>query len=95
MNDENSNDPNRFLQRKPAVPRTVRPLTANVKSTQNLGPVKKANKAYKKSDPVSRYQSLQNEWKKSKNLVSNNKEGRKLDLDRFHKWSSLVHAHNS
>ena len=69
-------------------------MTANSKSSSNLAMAKKSNKPMKKTDPVSRYQSLQNEWKRSKNLVSNNKEGRKLDLDRFHKWSSLVHAHS-
>jgi hypothetical protein len=31
VNDENNYDPNRFVPRKPAVPKTVRPMTANVK----------------------------------------------------------------
>lgn len=38
-------------------------------------------------------QNLQNEWKTNKFLKQavDNKQGRKLDLDRFHKWSTLVH----
>ncbi len=39
---------------------------------------------------------MQNEWKKNSFLkAQTNKQGRKLELDRFHKWSSLVHAYNS
>lgn len=38
---------------------------------------------------------MQNQWKSNSFLKSSdNKQGRKLELDRFHKWSSLVHAHN-
>ena len=38
--------------------------------------------------------NLKKEWKKNEFLKANrNKQGRKLDLDRFHKWSSLVHTH--
>ena len=52
----------------------------------------------KKSDPVRRFQNMQNQWQKSSFLKAsggtNNKQGRKLELDRFHKWSSLVHQHN-
>ena len=60
------------------------------------GGVKKTGLAQKKTDPVSRYQNMQNQWKSSSFLKSSdNKQGRKLELDRFHKWSSIVHAHNS
>ena len=45
----------------------------------------------KKSDPVSRYQNLQHEWKKSNFLKGcSNKQGRKLDLDRFNKWNAFT-----
>ena len=50
----------------------------------------------KKADPVARFQNMQNQWQRNSFLKSSdNKQGRKLELDRFHKWSSLVHAHNS
>lgn len=50
----------------------------------------------KKSDPVSRFQNMSNEWQRSRFLKGNsNKEGRKLDLDRFHRWSTLVQAHSA
>jgi hypothetical protein len=41
----------------------------------------------KKHDPVSLFQQTSNAWKKDKFLTSrgNNKEGRKLDLDRRNK----------
>lgn len=60
VNDENNNPLNGFNKR-PVVPKTVRPMTANIKSTNQLGLVgmpKKSSKVPKKSDPVSRYQSL-------------------------------------
>jgi len=40
---------------------------------------------------------MQNQWQKSSFLKAsgtNSKQGRKLELDRFHKWSSVVHQHN-
>ena len=40
----------------------------------------------KKNDPVSRYQSMQNEWSKSSYLAKSKTGGRKLELDRFNKW---------
>jgi hypothetical protein len=91
-NDENTNG-NIMIQKKPPVPRMKRPMTANVKLTNNcMKPLSKK----KKTDPVSRYQNMQNEWQKNHFLkTGNNKQGRKLELDRFHKWSSLVHAINN
>jgi hypothetical protein len=47
----------------------------------------------KKSDPVSRYQSLQHEWKKSK-FLKGGTQGRKLELDRFNKWRQLTDTAN-
>lgn len=62
-----------------------RPLTANVKPAKAFS----KQQVHKKSDPVSRYQNMQNEWKSHRFLQStSNKEGRKLDIDRYHKWSS-------
>lgn len=55
------------------------------------------NSTKKKSDPVSRFANMQTQWQKNSFLKSsgtNSKQGRKLELDRFHKWSSLVHAHS-
>ena len=49
-------------------------------------------KAVKKSDPVSRWQSLQHEWKKSSFLTQ--PKGRKLELDRFNKWRQLADTVN-
>jgi len=70
----------------------VRPQTAKINYPKCL-PKKKQNG---KTDPVSRYQNLQKDWKKQKFLKANrDKEGRKLDLDRFNKWSSMAHAHHS
>ncbi len=77
----------------PAQPKTfVRPATAKINY-----PVLRKKKPGKKTDPVSRYQALQNEWSKSGFLNKNtgSKQGRKLELDRFHKWSSIMHQHNS
>ena len=46
----------------------------------------------KKSDPVSRYQNLRNEWSKSTFLkTQGNKQGRKLDLAGFNQWKAVVH----
>lgn len=81
--------------KKPFVPKQIaRPMTAvSQKSTIVKKPVSKTQK--KKSDPVSRYQNLSNEWRSNHFLKGNsNKEGRKLDLDRFHKWTTLVQTHN-
>ena len=53
------------------------------------------NKQAKKTDPVSRYQNINKSWKSSDFLkANNNKQGRKLELDRFHKWSQMVHHYN-
>ncbi len=67
-----------------------RPMTANVKPMKAFtAPQPAKKKISKKSDPVSRYQNLQNEWKTNRFLkATNNKEGRRLDIDRYHKWSS-------
>ena len=46
----------------------------------------KKKPAAKKNDPVSRYQSMQNEWSKSSYLAKSKTGGRKLELDRFNKW---------
>jgi hypothetical protein len=71
---------------------------ATPQTPNQAGGLKKAANPKKKSDPVSRYQNMQNQWQKSSFLKAsggtNNKQGRKLELDRFHKWSSLVHQHN-
>ena len=61
-----------------------------------LSNAKKITNSKKKNDPVSRINSLKNEWQKNTFLkASSNKQGRKLELDRFHKWSSIVHAFNN
>jgi hypothetical protein len=49
----------------------------------------KQSKKVKKSDPVSRYQSMQHEWGKSKFLKGGN-QGRKLELDRFNRWRVMT-----
>ena len=53
-------------------------------------------KKSKKSDPVARYQSMQNSWKSSKFLRANKgtKQGRKLDLAGFNQWKRIVQTHN-
>lgn len=40
---------------------------------------------------------MKNEWQKNDFLKANNnnKQGRKLELDRFHKWSSIMHTQNT
>jgi hypothetical protein len=85
----------------------LRPQTANIQqqlvNNPTLMPASPAtmmtrkatthNQQKKKTDPVSRYQNMQNQWKSSSFLkASDSKQGRKLELDRFHKWSTVVHA---
>jgi len=49
----------------------------------------------KKNDPVSRYQSMQNEWSKNNFLKkTTGGNGRKLELDRFNQWRKLVDDEN-
>lgn len=50
------------------------------------------SKMIKKSDPVSRYQTMKNSWSKSKFLSQHKgtKQGRKLDLAGFNQWAKLV-----
>ena len=60
-----------------------RPKTANPKTKTK---VKKIAKYKKKSDPVARYQQMQNCWSKN-NLA---KGGRKLDLAGFNRWKKIV-----
>jgi hypothetical protein len=48
----------------------------------------------KKSDPVSRYQSMQQQWTKSKFLKCGGQQGRKLELDRFQKWRTMTDVQN-
>ncbi len=70
----------------------VRPATAKINYPKI---VPKKNNTKKKTDPVSRYQNMKSDWQRQAFLKANrNKEGRKLDLDRFHKWSSMAHAHH-
>ena len=74
-----------------------RPMTAKITNGVISNPplLKKQTVMKKKTDPVSRYQSMQNQWQRNNFLKSSdNKQGRKLELDRFHKWSSVVHAQN-
>ena len=51
-------------------------------------------KMMKKSDPVSRYQSMQNSWSKNKFLSKHKgtKQGRKLDLAGFNSWARMVQS---
>ena len=97
--DENHNALN-TIRRQPLV----QPLLKRPQTTKVPKPLGKAlviasgeKKKPKKTDPVARFKNLQTQWKSSSFLKSsdNNKQGRKLELDRFHKWSSIVHAHNS
>ena len=72
-----------------------RPMTANIKPSKGFNSVPSKKKQNKKTDPVSRYQNLQNEWKSNRFLnKSSLKEGRKLDIDRYHKWSSQMLAYH-
>lgn len=49
----------------------------------------------KKNDPVSRYQSMQNEWSKNNFLKkTTGGNGRKLELDRFNQWRKLADDEN-
>ena len=49
----------------------------------------------KKNDPVSRYQSIQNEWSKNNFLKkTTGGNGRKLELDRFNQWRKLADDEN-
>lgn len=49
----------------------------------------------RKNDPVSRYQSMQNEWAKNNFLKkTTGGNGRKLELDRFNQWRKLVDDEN-
>lgn len=70
-----------------------RPGTAfmSTASTFNSSKTLKTKKS-KKSDPVSRYQSMQNSWNQSKFLSKNKgtKEGRKLDLAGYNQWAKVV-----
>ena len=76
-------------------PQTPAQIVAPIASTPIIQISKKTAGPKKKTDPVSRYQNMQNQWKSNSFLKSSDsKYGRKLELDRFHKWSSLVHAHN-
>ncbi len=68
---------------KPQPAARERPQTALAKKTKK--PVKKA-------DPVSRFQSMHHEWKKSTFLQA--PKGRKLELDRFNKWRQLADTVN-
>ena len=71
---------------------TARPATANVYSGQKQKKMKAQNK---KSDPVSRFQSMQAEWGKQKFLKCGGDHGqRKLELDRFNKWRVLADTVN-
>lgn len=84
----------------------MRPMTAAVGGRTQNRPIalrtggstlltKKKGAKPKKTDPVSRYQNLQNDWKKN-NLIKNGatKQGRKLELERFNKWSQACKAYN-
>lgn len=53
-------------------------------------------KMMKKSDPVSRYQAMQNSWTKNKFLSQHKgtKQGRKLDLCGFNQWARMVQSSN-
>ena len=53
-------------------------------------------KMKKKSDPVSRYQQMQNSWSKNKFLSQHKgtKQGRKLDLAGFNQWARMVQSLN-
>jgi hypothetical protein len=49
----------------------------------------------KKNDPVSRYQTMQNEWSKISFLKkTKGGNGRKLELDRFNQWRKLADDEN-
>ncbi len=61
-----------------------RPKTAKTKRPGT----KKITKYNKKSDPVARYQQMQNSW--SKHKLS--KGGRKLDLAGFNRWAKMVQS---
>ena len=65
-------------------------MSQNLKNNGFKGvPVKK------KTDPVSRYQSMQNEWSKSSFLKkTTGGNGRKLELDRFNQWRKLADDEN-
>lgn len=61
-------------------PKLTRPTTAKTSKFN------KNTKKQTKTDPVSRYQSMQNQWSQSAFLSKNGQTGRKLELDRFNKW---------
>lgn len=85
-------------------PQTAKTRTATAKKRPSTGvsnaptgssTVKRTGlkaKMLKKSDPVSRYQSMQNSWTKNKFLSKNKgtKQGRKLDLCGFNQWARMV-----
>ena len=73
-----------------------RPTTAFLSTASTFSSKKSLRtKKNKKSDPVSRYQSMKNSWTKSKFLSKNKgtKEGRKLDLAGYNSW--IKYTHNS
>lgn len=72
-----------------------RPTTAGLSTTSVFGSKKSLKtKMQKKSDPVSRYQSMQNSWSKNKFLKQHKgtKQGRKLDLAGFNQWARMVQS---
>ena len=77
-----------------AKPKVSRPTTA--KKFKRYGSAKFGKKKPKKSDPVARYQQMQNSWKTSKFLKqsSGTKQGRKLDLAGFNQWKKIVQDSN-
>lgn len=85
----------------------VRPGTAKPKCKKRPGTGLSSTSVYgnkkglkakmmKKSDPVSRYQSMQNSWAKNKFLSKHKgtKQGRKLDLAGFNQWAKIVQSSN-
>ena len=75
-----------------AKPR-YRPPTA--KKMKRTGTAKYGPKKNRKTDPVARYQQMQNSWNSSKFLKkSGTKQGRKLDLEGFNQWKKIVQDSN-
>jgi len=80
------------------VSKPSRRPASGMSKTSTFGSTKKnlKSKMKKKSDPVSRFQAMQNSWSKNKFLSKHKgtKQGRKLDLAGFNQWARMVQSTN-
>lgn len=90
-NDFRANNQATFGAQQMHSPQAPTPKQSHVdKQLKRPGTAKVAKpmkaKKQTKTDPVSRYQNMRNQWSQNAFLQSNGQTGRKLELDRFNKW---------